>query len=129
VTLGEVLGLFAYDPGLLAGLFVAAGDVDGDGHADLVTAPDAGGGPHVRVFRGSDGAPLLELFAFDVGFRGGVRVAAGDVTGDGRAEILTGAGAGGGPHLRVLDGTTGVPLRELFPYSPGYTGGIHVAAP
>jgi hypothetical protein len=129
VTLAEVVSLFAYDPGLLTGLFVAAGDVDGDGHADLVTAPDAGGGPHVRVFGGIDGVPLLELFAFDPGFRGGVRVAAGDVTGDGRAEILTGAGAGGGPHLRVLDGTTGAVLREMFPFSPGYTGGIFVAAP
>jgi hypothetical protein len=129
VTLTEVLGLFAYDPGLLSGLFVAVADVDADGYADIITGPDAGGAPDVRVFRGVDGSLLLELFAYDIGFRGGVRVAGGDLTGDGRAEILTAAGAGGGPHVRVLDGTTGGLVGEIFPYSPGFTGGLFVAAP
>jgi hypothetical protein len=48
----------------------------------------------------------------DVGsFQGGVRVAAGDVNGDGTADIMTGAGPGGGPHDLLFD-----PVQE---YRPG----------
>jgi hypothetical protein len=51
----------------------------------------------------------------------------GNLTGDGRAEIITGAGPGSGPHVRVLDGTTGFPLLDLFAYDPAFLGGVFVA--
>lgn len=123
----ELLGLMAYDPGFTGGMTVAAGDVDGDGRAELVTAAGSGGGPHVRVFR-SDGSELMGFFAYDPGFGGGVRVAAADVTGDGRADIVTAAGAGGGPHVKVFDGATGTEVRSFYAYDPGFTGGVNVAA-
>ncbi len=40
---------------------MAAGDLNGDGYADIVTGADAGGGPHVRAFSGLDGTELAEL--------------------------------------------------------------------
>jgi len=43
------------------------------------------------------------FFAYDPRFRGGVRVAAGDLDGDGVPEIVTGAGPGSGPLVRVFD--------------------------
>jgi hypothetical protein len=59
-------------------------------------------------------------------FTGGVRVAAADVTGDGRAAIVTGAGPGGGPHAQAFDGTSLRVLDSLFAYDPRYAGGIFV---
>src|SRR5262249_15235741 len=53
---------------------------------------------------------------------------AGDVTGDGVADIITGADAGGGPHVQVFDGVTGAAVRSFFPFDPAFTGGVRVAA-
>src|SRR5207253_2263645 len=44
-TGGLVVAFNAYDPAFLNGVFVAAADVNGDGYADIITAPDKGGGP------------------------------------------------------------------------------------
>ncbi|MBI2469163.1 MAG: hypothetical protein HYV62_15325, partial [Candidatus Rokubacteria bacterium] len=55
-------------------------------------------------------APLGSFFAYDAAFTGGVRVASCDLTGDTHAEVITGAGPGGGPHVRVFDGMTGAQL-------------------
>jgi hypothetical protein len=118
----------AYAPGFTNGVYVAAGDVNGDGFADIVTGADAGGGPHVRVFSGRDGTVLRSFFAYGATFTGGVRVAAGDVTGDGKADIITGAGPGGGPHVREFDGVTGALVRQFFAFDTRFTGGVYVAA-
>lgn len=125
---GEFLGTATPFPGFTGGVFVAAGDVNGDGAADIVTGAGAGGGPHVRVFSGTSGAELRNFFPFPQGFTGGVRVAAGDVNGDGRADLVTAAGAGGGPHVKVFDGRSGAVLHDFQPYASGFSGGVYVAA-
>jgi hypothetical protein len=106
------------------------GDFDGDGRADVVTGTGQGGGPHVRVLSGVDGHEILGLFAYDPGFTGGVRIAACDLNGDGVPEIVTGAGFGGGPHIRVFDGRTGAPypgaVGSFFAYDPGVFNGTFV---
>lgn len=110
------------------GVYVAAGDINGDGGSDVIVGAGPGGGPHVRVFSGLDGSALLSFLAYTPDFRGGVRVAAGDVSGDGFADIVTGAGPGGGPHIRVFDGTTGAAVASFLAYNANYLGGVSVAA-
>jgi uncharacterized protein YkwD len=119
---------FAYDPNFIDGVFVAAGDVNGDGHADIICGTDGGGGPNVTVFSGADGSRLLSFFAYNPAFSGGVRVAAGDVLGNGRDDIICGAGPGGGPNVTVFDGISGQPVQSFFAYDPNFILGIYVAA-
>jgi hypothetical protein len=123
----EIFGFFPYDPGFTGGVFVASGDVNGDGRADIITAPGAGGGPNVRVFSGATGGVLSSFLAYDPAFTGGVTVAAGDINGDGRADIVTGPGAGGGPLVRVFDGPSSALINSFFAYDPSFTGGVFVA--
>ncbi len=126
-TNGEVISqFFAYGESFRGGVHVAAGDVDGDGIDEIITGAGNGGGPQVRVFK-QDGSVISQFFAYAETFRGGVHVAAGDVDGDGIDEIITGAGNGGGPHIRVFD-IYGNEQTELFAYAETFRGGVNVAA-
>ena len=136
----EVIDSFyAYAPVFHGGVHVAAGDVNGDGKADIVTGAGAGGGPHVEVFSGADMSILASFYAYASTFTGGVFVGAGDLNGDGDAEVVTGAGAGGGPHVKAFDGAAlsagalaaqtaiDFPLASFFAYDASFNGGVSVA--
>jgi hypothetical protein len=125
-----VLGdLSAFSTSYRGGVFVAAGDVDGDGRADVVVTPSAGSTNQVRIFSGADGSLLNSFRAFGKG-AGGVRVAVGDVNGDGFADVI--AGTGIGSSVRIFDAMTGSILagagHEFRAFSKGYRGGVYVAA-
>ena len=120
----------AYPPSFTGGVRVATGDIDGDGRAEIITAPGPGMAPHVRIFdllTGRPFRPQRDFLAYRGNFHGGVFVATGDVNGDGRAEIITGAGAGGRPVVRVFDGLTGEMLNSFLAYHTSFRGGVHVA--
>jgi hypothetical protein len=121
-------GFFAYGSGFRGGVSVASGDLDGDGTDEIVTGAGPGGGPHVRIFS-ANGAPIGPgFFAYDAGFRGGVDVAVGDVDGDGKDEIITGAGPGGGPHVRLWRGNGASMGPGFFAYSAAFPGGVRVSS-
>ncbi|MBI4138808.1 L,D-transpeptidase family protein [Candidatus Uhrbacteria bacterium] len=64
-----------YTKTFIGGIHVAAADLDGDGTAEVVTAPGPGGGPHVRVLNGHlDGQE--DFFPYDARMTDGVTLAA-----------------------------------------------------
>jgi hypothetical protein len=125
---GELLyGFFAYDPAFRGGVTVAVGDLYGDGRGAIVTGAGPGGGPHVKVFDGPTGQPKDSFFAFEPTFHGGVTVAAGDVVGLGRDQVIVGAGFRGGPQVTAYDAVTREIVNSFFAYDPSFRGGVGVS--
>ncbi|MBI4281145.1 L,D-transpeptidase family protein, partial [Candidatus Uhrbacteria bacterium] len=123
----QILSFLAYDASFTNGLRVALGDVDGDGLNEIVTGPGYGGGPHVRIFDGQGKEKFPGFFAYAADFRGGLFLAVRDLSGDGKAEIITGAGPNGGPHVRVFD-AHGTIKQEFFAFAAGDRSGVTVGA-
>lgn len=131
---------YPFGTGFRGGVHTATGNFDGVyGTPDqLVTAAGPGGGPHVIIWnmvQNADGRIVTngirdQFFAFDTRFRGGVNVAAGDLDGDGRAELICGAGAGGGPHVRIYKDVGGrfQMVNEFFAFATNFRGGVSVAS-
>jgi hypothetical protein len=115
----------AYDEKFKGGVSVALGDIDGDGSLDIVTGAGPGGGPHVRIFSNM-GELKGQFFAYDEKFKGGVNVALGDTDGDGLLDIVTGAGPGGGPHVRIFS-NLGKLKGQFFAYEQDFRGGVKVS--
>jgi hypothetical protein len=117
-------------PGYMGGVWVAAGDVNGDGVADLAVGADLGLSPHVKVFSGRDLSEIASFYAYAPGFLGGVHVALGDVNRDGFADLVTAPGTGAGPHMTVFDGRSLAAglgpqhLADFWMYDPGMTSGV-----
>ena len=120
---------FAFESSFTGGVSVAAGDVNGDGVTDIVVGAGPGGGPAVAVFDGANPANVQRFFAFDPAFTGGVNIAVGNVRGDGAAEIVLGAGQGGGPLVRVYDGVSLAPFANFLatPMTAETTSGVKVS--
>ncbi len=119
-----------YDGDVLGDDFGAAianaGDVNGDGIDDhIVGAPMydgwlTGGAGYVKVFSGKDGSVLHTIQGNELGAMFGATVAgAGDVDGDGCADVLVGAWWADSlvvPNCgmaRLYSGKTGLPLFEV----------------
>ncbi len=131
-----------FEAAFTGGVYVAALDLDGDGKAEVVVSPDQGGGPVAAVFAGAklaagtggDAAQVVRFLGIDdPAFRGGARVALGDMTGDGKAELIVAAGFLGGPRVTVWDGASvlaGSPTQRLnfFAFEATLRNGAFVAA-
>ncbi len=119
----------AYAVNFIGGVNIAAGDVDGDGKDEIITAPGAGGGPQVRIFN-NNGLLQKQFFAYDKKFRGGVRVTTADLAGGTRErklEIVTAPGAGGGPQVRIFN-NNGLLLNQFFAYDKNFKGGVNIGS-
>jgi hypothetical protein len=127
----RVLGFNAGSTSHTKGLFVACGDVDGDGASEIVVGYDAGAAPEVRVYRvvGGSVTQVSGFLAYGGTFTGGVRVATADIEGDGIADVITAPGAGGAPEVRVfkVSDSTATELVAFEAEAPSFSGGVFVA--
>jgi len=99
---GSEIGSFlAYAPDMGVGINIVACDLNNDGLNEIITAPQKGGGPQIRVFNNLGETFNEDFFAYAESFRGGVNLACGDLNNDSLDELVTLPAAGGGPHVRI----------------------------
>jgi len=122
------------------GVNVAAGDVDGDGMDEIITAPGPSGlfGAHIRGWNIDGGTvtplPGFSFFAWDPSEAlHGARIFAGaDLDGDGRDELVAGAGPDPAMGTPVktwnYDGSVVSIWFSLDAYADGWTHGADMAA-
>ena len=128
-----IASFFAFEPTFMGGVYVATGDINADGYADVIVGAGQTGGPRVKVFNGAAGyaintiAPAMDFFAYDPSFTGGVTVSAGNRDTQPGDEVITGAGVGGGPNIRSFN-AAGQLIDNFFAFSTGITSGIFIAA-
>jgi hypothetical protein len=137
ISLNVIASFYAY-PGYKGAVNIAAGDLSGIGQDDVVVGVAGPGPSHVSAFRfqqESDSVinlPVTNFYAYP-GYLGGITVAAGDMTGDGKADISTGTMGGTTPHVVIFDLNPSLPystpyaFRSFYAFDPQYFGVVNLA--
>jgi hypothetical protein len=123
---GQIIKSFKpFNANFLGEISIAVADLNSDKTKEIIVGAGKGGGPHVRVFS-KDGVPLIGgFFAYDKEFKGGVNVAAGNVSGDCNGEIVVSAGLGGLPRVKIYN-KDGKMINEFLAYDKDFLSGVKI---
>ena len=99
----------------------------------VVSGAGAGGGPNVKIWDYESLKVVRDFMEFsdpssngnDL-FAGGVRVGVSDLNNDGTQDLITGAGPGGGPRVKIYSGLDYEILNDFFSDDQDYKKGIFV---
>src|SRR5262245_13687587 len=138
----QLADFYVLDASIVPGASIAAGDLDGDGKAEIVLGggpttapwPPVSNGPDQRVaaFK-ADGTEVHRLDAYPGLFQGGVRVGLADVEGDSRPEMITAPGPGTEPEIGIwsqhwINGQDrGTRLAHFLAFDASFRGGVTLA--
>lgn len=131
---------------------IAVGDIDGDGHADIIAGI---GGPEmmpmVEIYSGADYSLMAKIMPFHDSKSTAINIASGDINSDNFVDIIIGQGKGGDGLVEAFDGrkifesrqadqvidpmdgmamasATAMYKGKFQPYGEDYTGAIDVAS-
>ncbi len=126
--IGEAIPLG--DASYVHGVSVAAGDLDFDGHTEVVTMLDRVAGPKlVSIYEfNHDQLQFVRSVdsLLDEDLLTGGTLAVGDFNGDDRGEILVGSGPGHSPVVRMFS-DYGTLLQTLYPLPQDFRGGVQLS--
>lgn len=89
VDLPPLGNFLAFPEDFKGGANVAGGDIDNDGYDEVLVVANSGGGPHIRSFEAYGKLTSVDFLAYESDFRGGVKIATGDLFNTGKTSIIT----------------------------------------
>lgn len=123
-----IANFFAYGKTFRGGIRLGVADLNGDGVKQIVTGPEKGA-PHVQLFAVEKGGVRRltpGFFPFHPNFRGGITVAGGDTTGDGKDELVVSQRSEGQGWVKVYRGKDQAILKNFLAYDSNFNGGAVV---
>jgi hypothetical protein len=114
----------AYDPDFKGGVNLTVTDLDDDGRSEIIVVPASSSEAQVKIFdyRGN----LQDSFlAVSDNWRGGLQVAAGNIDGRDKSEIVVSFQVGSEPQVRIFS-NTGKLLGIFLAYEKTFRGGVNL---
>lgn len=123
---GKLLkSLLVYDARYQGGVSLASADLNGDGVDEIIVAPSGAIRPEVKVFELS-GKKLKSFMAWPGNFYGGVSLAAGDLDGNGLAEIATVPLNRGSAQVRIWNNEYRL-ISQYYAFDKRLTNGWNIS--
>ena len=120
-----IRSFFAFPQDMKDGINVAVGDLDGDGKAEIVVAPQPGHTPQVRVFN-DHGQMIREFTVFESSYTGGIQVAVIPAHAGVAGNIIVASGFARQAEVRVYDAEGKKILASFTPFGQDSSNGATV---
>ena len=114
-----------HEASFLGGVNVAVSDLNNNGRQEIIVAPASAGPAEIKIFD-YQGSLKNSFFIADENWRGGLNIAAGDLDGKGKAQIVAGFGPGYEPQVRLMN-SEGKIIGIFLAYEKTFRGGVNVA--
>jgi hypothetical protein len=111
-------GFFAFKDNFPGQSRILITDIDNDGDNEILVSEEG----TIAIYKESARPTIFKPYGE---FKGEISLAVEDIDNDGLKEIITGAGSGGGPHVKVLS-LNGQTLNEFMAYDENMRSGIMV---
>lgn len=108
------------------GIVLTTGDLTRDGASEIIIGPRGKARPLITVYNGL-GTITDNFDAYGIKSRGGVTLAASDLSGDGLAEVTVAPVLGYQKPFRIINRVTGTTSYTLYPYGKSFKGGMGTA--
>ncbi len=125
-SLGKLKTSFlAWDKEFRGGVNIALSDLDDNGQQEIIVAPASAGRGEVRVYE-YKGTLKTRFAVTGSAWRGSLNIAAGDLDGKSKPEIVVAFGSGQEPQVRLFT-AEGKLMGVFLAYEKTFRGGVNIA--